>query len=70
MELLEVGDLSADQLFILRSRVDGASYREIQSKWQREKNSFIRLESITTCIIRGALGFSWDKGMKGGERPS
>ena len=69
MDLLEVGDLSADQLFILRERIDGTSYRDIQSKWSEEKREFIRLESITTCISRGALGYRWEKGMNGGERP-
>ena len=69
MELLEVSDLSEEQLFILRARINGSAYRDIQTKWNNEKHSFIRLEAIMTCIIRGALGFKWEKGMNGGERP-
>ena len=69
MELLEVGDLSEQQLEILAKRVDHVSYRDIQKYWQETYHSFIRLEAIETCIIRGSLGFKWEKGMNGGDRP-
>ena len=43
MDLLKVGNLSADQLFILRDRINGTSYRDIQSKFGEEKREFTRL---------------------------
>ena len=66
MELLSVAYLSEEQLEIMQSRVEGRSYREIQVSWQESRNSYIRLEAIETCIIRGSLGFKWEKGMSGG----
>ena len=69
MELLETDDLSQEQLQILQKRVEHVSYRDIQTYWTEKFHSFIRLEAIETCIIRGCLGFKWEKGMNGVDMP-
>ena len=69
MEFIDVEGLPEEQLFVIRARVDGKSYREIQKSWDTQFHTFLSMDAITTCITRGAIGFPWNKGMKGGDRP-
>ena len=69
MEFIDVEGLPEEQLFVIRARADGKSYREIQKAWNATFHSFLSMDALTTCITRGAIGFPWNKGMKGGDRP-
>ena len=68
MEFIEENLLTEEQLWIIKKRIEGTTYRSIKEQWDAIHETKIRQEAIEIAILRSALGYRWKKGCETGPK--
>ena len=68
MEFVDQELLTEDQLWIIRKRVEGVTYRSIKEQWDSSHDTKIRQEAIEIAILRSVMGYHWKKGCETGPK--
>ena len=69
MESLPTADFSENQKKIIQYRVENKSYTEIQRLMSISTGHAVYAHHISLCLMRSALGYSWDFGTESGNHP-
>ena len=68
MEFIDQELLTEEQLWIIRKRVEGVTYRNIKEQWDASHDTKIRQEAIEIAILRSVMGYHWKKGCETGPK--
>ena len=69
MEFLADTGFSEVQKFILKCRIEGGTYTTILDRINTKYNRVLHDKTISTILMRSALGYCWNFDMVGGQLP-